>query len=319
MKTRPLIAVLGATGAQGGGLVRAILADPARTFDVRAITRRPDSPAARALATLGAEVAHGDLDAVASLDRAFDGAHGVYVVTNFWEHCSPERELAQAGNAARAAERARARHVVWASLEDTRRRVPLSDPRMPTLMGRYKVPHYDAKGEADALFAGVPTTFLRASFYWDNLIHFGLGPKRGADGALEFALPMGDRKLPGIAAADIGPCALGVFKRGEELAGQAFGIAGGHVSGADMAAGLSRALGEPVRYVALPFRDYVDLGYPGGHDMANMFRYKHDFNDEYRAAQSVERTRELHPGLLDFGQWLAIHARSIARLEAAAA
>lgn len=318
MKKPPLIAVLGATGAQGGGLVRAILADPERRFTARAITRKPESAAARALATAGAEVVYGDLDAPASLEAAFDGAHGIYVVTNFWEHCSPEREFAQARNAARAAERSGPRHVIWASLEDTRRRVPLSDPRMPTLLQHYKVPHYDAKGEADALFAALPTTFLRASFYWDNLIHFGLGPKRAADGGLDFALPMGERKLPGIAASDIGACALGAFARGDAVVGQGIGLAGEHRSGAEMAAGLTRALGEPVRYIALPFEQYAELGFPGGYDMANMFHYKHDFNDAYRAAQSVERTRELHPGVMDFERWLALHAPRISVPRAAA-
>jgi uncharacterized protein YbjT (DUF2867 family) len=315
---QPVIAVVGATGAQGGGLVRAILADPQRRFAARAITRKPESPAARALAALGAAVVHGDLDAPASLAAAFAGIHGAYVVTNYWEHYSPDRELAQAGNAARALERAGARHVIWASLVDTRRLVPLSDPRLPTLLDRYKVPHYDAKGEADALFAGLPTTFLRAPFYWDNLIHFGLGPRRAADGTLELVLPLGERKLPGIAAEDIGPCAFGVFARGAELAGRGIGIAGAHLSGAEMAADLTRALREPVRYRALPFADYAEQGFAGGQDMANMFRYKHDFNELYRAEQSVADARALHPGLLDFPGWLARHAHRIDVTRAAA-
>jgi uncharacterized protein YbjT (DUF2867 family) len=299
MSHRPVIAVVGATGAQGGGLVRAILADPERRFAARAITRKTDAPAARALAALGAEVVHADLDAPSSLDAAFAGAHGVYVVTNFWEHYSPEREVAQAGNAAAAARRAGAR------------------PRMPTI-GRYKVPHYDGKGEADALFSGLPVTFLRAPFYWDNLIHFGLGPRRGADGTLELVLPLGERKLPGIAAADIGPVALGVFKRGTGLVGRGIGIAGEHLSGAEMAAHLSRALREPVRYVVLPFAQYVEQGFAGGQDMANMFQYKHDFNALYRAEQSVDDARALHPGLLDFAGWLAQHAHRIDVARAAA-
>jgi len=318
MKKQPVIAVVGATGAQGGGLVRAILADPARRFAARAITRKPDAPAARALAALGAEVVHGDLDAPASLPGAFAGAHGIYVVTNYWEHYSPDRELVQARNAARAAESINARHVIWASLVDTRRLVPLSDERLPTLLHRYKVPHYDAKGEADALFANLPVTFLRAPFYWDNLIHFGLGPRRAADGVLELALPLGDRKLPGIAAEDIGACAFGVFARGPGLAGRGIGIAGAHLSGAEMAADLSRALREPVRYRALPFADYAELGFPGGQDMANMFRYKHDFNALYRAEHSVDDARALHPGLIGFPEWLARDAHRIDVSRAAA-
>jgi uncharacterized protein YbjT (DUF2867 family) len=305
--TRPIIAVVGATGAQGGGLVRSILSDPDRQFEVRAISRKTDSPAARELAGLGAEVVSGDLDDPASLERAFQGAHGLYAVTNFWEHFSPEREHAQAQNIADAARRSDVDHIIWSTLEDTRERVPLHDNRMPTLMQRYKVPHFDAKGEADALFRGLPTTFLRTSFYWDNLIHFGMGPRRGEDGTLIFLLPMGDHPLPGIAAVDIGACAFGIFKRGSRFIGQTIGIAGEHLTGSAMSAELSAALGEPVRHVTMPHAVYAQLGFPGAEDLANMFQYKCDFNAEFRAQRPVALSRELHPGLLSFGQWLALH------------
>jgi uncharacterized protein YbjT (DUF2867 family) len=317
MTSRRLIAVLGATGAQGGGLARVILADGNSGFAVRAITRRPDGPAAQALLAAGAEVAFGDLDDPGSLVAALSGAHGLYAVTNFWEHFSPERELAQVGHIARAASDAGVAHVIWSTLDDTRIRVPLSDPRMPTLMGRYKVPHFDAKGEANALFEGVPTTFLLTSFYWDNLIHFGMGPRRDADGSLIFVLPMGNRKLPGIAAADIGACALGLFRRGGAVVGHTIGIAGEHLTGAEMAEALSRALGEPVRHVSPPFADYAGFGFPGAADLANMFQYKHDFNTEYCASRPVERSRELHPGLLSFRQWLERNVQRLPVPEAA--
>ena len=245
MSDKKIIAVLGATGAQGGGLVRSILADKKGPFKARAITRDVNSEKAKALAAAGAEVVAADVDDPATLRRAFEGAHGAFCVTFFWDHMSPEKELAEAGSMAEAAKQAGVAHVIWSTLEDTRRFVPLDDDRMPTLMGKYKVPHFDAKGEADALFtrAGVPTTFLLTSFYWDNLIYFGSGPKRGPDGKLALVMPMGDKKLPGIAAEDIGKCAHGIFKRGREFIGKTVGIAGEHLSGAEMAAGLTRALG----------------------------------------------------------------------------
>lgn len=206
MADRKIITVIGATGAQGGGLVRAIVADTQGDFAARAITRNVDSEKARALAAAGAEVVAADTDDAGTLDRAFDGAYGAFCVTNFWEHFSPERELLQAGNMARAAKAAGLKHVIWSTLEDTRKWVPLDDNRMPTLMGTYKVPHFDAKGEADQRFRdlGVPTTFLLTSFYWDNLIYFGSGPKRGPDGRLAIVFPMNDTKLAAIAAEDIG-------------------------------------------------------------------------------------------------------------------
>ncbi len=311
MHTRPVIAVIGATGAQGGGLAEAILADRHHTFALRALTRKPESPAARALAARGAEVVYCDLDAPDSIAAAFTEAHGVFAITNFWEHFSPERELAQAWNIAGAARRAHVRHIIWSTLEDTRLQVPLHDARMPTLLGRYKVPHLDAKGESDQFFRDLPATFLRTSFFWDNLIHFGMGPQRDAAGGLAFLLPMGDRKLPGIAGADIGACAFGLLREGDAHIGRTVGISGEHLDGEQMARGLAQALGEPVRHFDMPTQEYARLGFPGATDLANMFRYKHDFNDSFRTMRPVEESRRLHPGLLDFRGWLRLHARRI--------
>lgn len=307
--SKKIIAIVGATGAQGGGLARAILNDPRGEFAVRAITRDVNSEKARALAALGAEVVAGDVDDEGSLQRAFTGAHGAYCVTFFWAHFSPARELAEAGAMARAARGAGVKHVIWSTLEDTRNWVPLSDPRMPTLQGSYKVPHFDAKGEANALFtaAGVPATFLLTSFYWDNLIHFGMGPRKGADGQLVFALPMGDKKLPGIAAEDIGRCAHGIFRRGADLVGRTVGIAGEHPTGAGMAATLGRALGQAVSYYPMPFDAYRQLGFPGADDLGNMFQFKHDFEADFCGARSVEFSRSLNPALQNFEAWVTAH------------
>jgi len=314
MSERPVIAVIGATGAQGGGLVRAILNDPARPFAARAVTRNPGSDNAQRLAAAGAEVVPADLDDPASLEKAFAGAHGAFCLTNFWEHMSPEKEIAQAGNQATAAKRAGVKHVIWSTLEDTRTRVPLDDPRMPTLMGKYKVPHLDGKGEADALFtaAGAPTTFLLTSFYWDNLIHFGMGPRPGEDGKLVFALPMEDKKLPGMAVEDIGRCAYGVFKEGTANVGKRIGIAGEHLTGEQMAAALARALGREVTYQAVPHDVYRSLGFPGADDLGNMFQFKCDFETDYCAARDLKRSRELNPALMTFDAWLKEHKDRIA-------
>jgi uncharacterized protein YbjT (DUF2867 family) len=310
MADRKLITVFGATGAQGGGLARAILEDPQGGFAVRAITRHVESDKARALAGLGADVVAADLDDAASVERAMAGAYGVYGVTNFWEHFSPEKELAQARTLAQAAKATGIRHFIWSTLEDTRRKVPLDDVRMPTLQEHYKVPHFDAKGEADGFFrdAGVPTTFLLTSFYWDNLIHFGMGPKPGPDGVLQFVLPMGEAKLPGIAAEDIGRCAYGIFKAGSEFIGKTVGIAGEHLSGAEMAAALEQALGREVRYVAVSPEQFRGFGFPGADDLGNMFQYKHDFEADFRAPRDVEASRRLDPKLQSFAQWLQANA-----------
>jgi uncharacterized protein YbjT (DUF2867 family) len=310
---RKTIAVVGATGAQGGGLVRAILADPTGEFAARALTRKPEGEKATALAKAGAEVVAADLDDAASLRRAFEGAHGAFCVTSFWEHFSPEKERDQAQNMARAARDAGVAHAIWSTLEDTRRFVPLEDPRMPTLQGRYKVPHFDAKGESDRFFAelGVPTTFLLTSFYWDNFIFFGSGPRRGEDGRLALVFPMADQKLPGIAVEDIGRCALGIFRRGAELAGKTVGIAGEHLTGAQMASAMTKALGEEVVYSYVPPEVYRTFGFPGADDLANMFQFNRDFSAEFCAARDTGFARRLNPQMQTLEQWLAVNAKQI--------
>jgi len=307
MAEKKIIAVVGATGAQGGGLVRAIQNDPDSGFTARAITRDANSGKAQELAALGAEVVAGDVDDPESLKRAFEGAYGAYCVTFYWAHFSPEKELAHAGAMAGAAKQAGVQHTIWSTLEDTRLWIPLSDDRMPTLMGKYKVPHFDVKGEANHLFTnlGVPTTFLLTAFYWDNFIYFGMGPKKGADGVLAITLPMGDKKLPGIAAEDIGKCALGIFKKGGEFIGKTVGIAGGHLTGAQMAAAFGRVLGKEVRYNDVPPEVYRSFSFPGAEDLGNMFQFKRDFEEYYCGARNLEFSRSLNPALLTFDAWLA--------------
>jgi uncharacterized protein YbjT (DUF2867 family) len=307
MPEKKVIAVVGATGAQGGGLVRAIMRDKSGPFTARALTRDVKSDKARALTALGAEVVAADVDDLESLKRGFAGAHGAYCVTFFWAHMSAEKEIAEARAMAQAAKHARLQHVIWSTFEDTRKWVPLSDTRMPTLQGKYKVAHFDGKAEANAAFTelGVPTTFLLTSFYWDNLIYFGAGPKKGPDGKLALSFPMGDKKLPGIAAEDIGKCAYGIFKRGRELIGKTVGIAGEHLTGAQMAAALSAALGQEVRYNDVSPDVYRGFGFPGADDMGNMFQFKRDFEKDYCGARSLEFSRSVNPELQTFAQWLA--------------
>lgn len=306
MQRKPVVAVAGATGAQGGGLAMAILNDPESPFAVRALTRDPSSPKAQRLAALGAEVVAADADDPASMERAFAGADAAYCVTFYWNHFSPETELAQAGNMARAARKARLRHVIWSTLEDTRRFVPLDDPRMPTLLGRYKVPHFDSKGEADALFAGLglPVTFLLTSFYWENFIWFGAGPVRTPQGRLVLTLPLGEAKLPGIASRDIGACAYGILKRGSPFVGRRVGIASEHLTGARMAAGLSAAVGETVHYGPMTHEEYRKLGFPHAEDLANMFQFNTEFAAEFCAARDPHLARELNPAMLSFQDWV---------------
>jgi uncharacterized protein YbjT (DUF2867 family) len=311
-----LIAVVGATGNQGGGLVRAILADTSDEFAVRAVTRNPDSAKGKELAAAGAEVVAADLDDEASVRAAFDGAYGAFVVTNYWVERTPEEEAArtraemeldQAEIAARAARDAGVQHVVWSTLEDTRTFFAGRDD-VPSLDdGRYKVPHFDAKGEADEIFRkyGVPTTFLRTTFYFDTFID-GLPPARNADGKLTITIPMADRPLSGVASEDIGRTAFAILKH-PDLIGETISIAGDHLTGEQYAAALSEVLGEKVLYHAPTWEEFREYPFPMAVEMSNMFQFYAEDHQRFTGDRDVAKVRELNPQLESFATWLDNH------------
>lgn len=309
MSRQKIIAVVGATGAQGGGLARAILAEPDGLFAVRALTRDPGSPKAKELADAGAEVVVADLDDEATLGTAFDGVHGVYLVTNYWADMSAEHEIAQAANGARAAKAVGVPHVIWSTLEDTRAYLPLNDPSIPVFDGTYTVPHFDAKSEADRFFAeaNVPTTYLRPTFYWEAFVNYNFGPRRAENGALVLSLPLGERKLAGIAVADIGRTALGIFKRGDEFIGRTVGIAGEHLTGEEFAAAFSEFYGEPVAYRPLTFDEFRAQGFPAAAELGNMFEYYYRAEAEFTGSRDLTLVRALNPQLQTFRSWLRTH------------
>ncbi len=306
MENKKIIAVVGATGAQGGGVVSAILNDPSHEFAVRAITRNAHSEKAMALAKKGAEVVEADIADKASLAKAFNGAYGAFCVTFFWEHFSPEKEMGNARNMAEAAKEANIEHVIWSTLEDTRKWVPLADDRMPTLQGKYKVPHFDGKGVSNAYFerSGVPYTLLLTSFFWENFIYFGMEPQKGPDGELAITFPMADKKLPSMAVGDIGKCVLGIFKAGNKYHGKTVGIAGEHLTGQQMADTFTKILGKNVKYNAVPPAIYRTFDFPGADDLGNMYQFNAEFEADFCKARDLSVSRSLNPELQTFEAWL---------------
>jgi uncharacterized protein YbjT (DUF2867 family) len=244
----------------------------------------------------------------------------LFCVTNFWEHFSAEKEYVQATNLAEAARRAEVAHVIWSTLEDTREFFPADGKRMPVLGGHYNVPHFDSKGEANKEFTarGLPVTFLFTSFYWENFVNFGMGPKSGPDGELAIAFNLGEAKLPGIAVSDIGGCALGLFRQERAAIGRSVGIAGEHLSGNEMAEIFARVLGRSVRYNAVSSESYRGFGFPGADDIGNMFQFKHDFEERYCALRDVEAARRLWPALQTFEQWVRKNQAALTNAGAAA-
>ncbi|NMO53741.1 NmrA/HSCARG family protein [Actinoplanes sp. TBRC 11911] len=311
MSENKIIAVVGATGYQGGGAAKAILSDPYGGYAVRALTRDVTSERAQLLAKKGAEVVQADNNDEESLVRAFQGAYGAFIITNFWEHLSADKELAEARNLANAARKAGLKHVVWSTLEDTRDSIPVDDDRMPTLQDRYKVPHFDVKADAERLFrdAGVPTTFLRTAFYWENLIN-GWRATRDANGVLTLDWPNGESRLAGIAAEDIGAVAYQIFKAGDEFVGKYVSVAGEFLTVHQLAEGLTRTVGEPVVYRPLSADEYRERGALGV-EVGNMHQYYDEFAEQFIAGRDLDEVRRLHPALKSYEEWLRLNGHLI--------
>jgi len=145
-----------------------------------------------------------------------------------------------------------------------------------------------------------------------------MGPQRGPDGKLAISLPMGDKKLPGIAVEDIGKCAYGIFKRGSEFIGKTVGITGENLTGAQMASSFSELLGQEVHYNSISPDTYRSLGFPGADDLGNMFQFKRDFNEYFCGARNPAFSKSLNPELQDFRTWLRNNKNAILGTQSAA-
>lgn len=312
MGNKKVIAVLGSTGSQGGGLCHSLLDSPTQSdFACRAITRDPTKAKAQELEKKGAKIVRADMDDVASLAEAFDGAHGVFAVTNFWEHQSAEREKQQARNIADAAKQAEVKHIVWSTLEDTRRFMPSTDARMPVLQGKYRVPHLDCKNEANEYFENLPTTHLITSFFWENLHNFQMCPKKSASGQYVWTMPMGDAKLAGQATSDIGKAAHAIFANGAEHIGQTIGIVTEALTVQEMCNVVAKEFNVSVRYDPIEPSTYRTFPFPGAEEIGNNFQYFRDFNDEFLKLRSVDSMKKLNPDPLSFADFVSAHRSQI--------
>jgi uncharacterized protein YbjT (DUF2867 family) len=244
-----------------------------------------------------------------SLHAAFDGAYGAFLVTPFWEHRSPARELIEVESLISASQKAALRHVVWSTLEDTREAIAADDDRMPMVEHVYRVPHFDVKGgAADALFAesGLPTTYLMMSFYWDNLITL-MKPQRDPDGTLALHLPIGDTAIAGASSDDLGQAVLRVLRRPSETIGARLAVASEYLTGEQMAAALSAVVGEPVAYRPPTHDQFRGFGFPGAVELGNMFQYYTEFSEYYNGRRDLEAAHALNPNWLSLADFLAAH------------
>ena len=284
----PIVAVCGATGSQGGSVVTALL--QSKKFKVRALTRKPDGEKAKSLRDRGCEVMKVDFDqSLEEMKQSFDGCHGAFLVTNFWEHFSAEKEYAQGVALADVTKAAGVKHVVWSTLEDTR----LFKDDIP-YVGKYKVAHFDEKGRVNEYMKSIhlPVTLLFTSFYWENLTSM-MNPQKQEDGSYSMVYPMGDVPLPGVATVDIGRCVSAIFEKGYTKIGETFGLSSEHLKLLEMAAILSEVSGKNVKYVCLEAQAYRELGFPGAVEIGSMFQFKRDHNEEFCAARNMDKVRAL--------------------------
>jgi uncharacterized protein YbjT (DUF2867 family) len=255
--SKKLIAVIGATGQQGGGVVRALQAQG--QFKVRALTRHAGKH--RGLAD---EVVEGDLDRPETLRAAFKGAHGVFLVTNFWQQGTDE--LKQATAAVRAAKEAGVKHLVWSTLPDVE---AISG-------GKLHVPHFTGKAKIDRIVkeAGFQNyTFVVAPFYYQNLIGL-LGPQKQTDGTLGWALPI-DPAVRGIHMGDIrelGNIVAGAFAHPDRAGdGQYLPLVGDFISFNEIIDTLNRQ-GHEYSFKQVP-REVFAASFPGAAEIAATFAH----------------------------------------------
>ncbi|NXP55427.1 NMRL1 protein, partial [Heliornis fulica] len=278
------------TGAQGGYVAQALLDDG--TFKVRAVTRNPLKKEAEELKQRGAEVVKADLDDEASLELALAGAYGAFIVTNFWEHSSKEKEIAQGKRLADLSKRLGLRHVVYSGLENVKKLTG----------GQLEVAHFDGKGEVEEYFRDIdsPLTSVRLPFYFENFLS-PFKPEKDPQGdTYVLALPMGDTPMDGMAVEDIGPVVLSLLKSPEEYIGQTIGLSAGKLTEAEYAAVISQQTGKTVKASKLSPEEYEKRGFPGAKELANMFRFY-----ALKPDRNVDLTLKLNPKARTFQQWVA--------------
>jgi uncharacterized protein YbjT (DUF2867 family) len=235
---KDLIVITGATGQQGGATARELLAAGHR---VRAVTRKPDGDAAKALAKLGAEVVRGDLDDPTSLQKAFTGGWGLYAVQNTWE-AGVEQEEVQGKRVAEVAKAAGIQHFVYASVGSAYRQTG--------------IPHFDNKArvEEKVLAMKFPShTIVRPVFFMENLSSPWFKPSI-EQGTLALGIEPGT-KLQMIAVVDIGKYAKLAFEKHAKLNGRAIDIAGDELTPPAIADLIGKAAGRKVAHFQVPIAE----------------------------------------------------------------
>jgi uncharacterized protein YbjT (DUF2867 family) len=274
-----MIAVTGATGQQGGAVARKLLADG---WNVRALTRDVNKPAAQELKALGAQIVPGDMDDRAQLDAAFQGVYGVFSVQNFWlPNVGFEGEIRQGENVADAARDAGVQHLVYSSVGAAQRG-----------MGQK---HFESKWSIEQHIhsLGIPYTILRPAAFFENFNWERAAILNGAFNVIGLR-PEKERQL--IAVEDIAVFVALAFEKPEQYLGKTIELAGDALTESQLAETFAKVIGRPVK----PTRPQPGEAWGDPDEMAAMFNF---FNGEAYDAD-IPALRKLRPGLLTFEQYL---------------
>jgi uncharacterized protein YbjT (DUF2867 family) len=274
-----LILVTGATGHQGGAVLRHLRA---KGFPVRAFTRDADKPEARALIGHGVEVVRGDLDDSASITRALDGVYGVFSVQNAW--AGPEAEIRQGIQLVDAAGRSAITHLVYSSVGSADQKTG--------------VPHFDSKFQIEEHIrgTGVPYTILRPVFFMENWLGMRDSILQG-----RLALPLQPAtRLQMIAVDDIAAFVAMAFEHPQKWRGRALDIAGAEHSMSETTQLLSGVAGREVQYQQVPWDKFEQQA---GHEMTAMYHWFEAVGYQV----DISALRQELPNLMTFERWLQTH------------
>lgn len=289
MTQKKRILVIGATGAQGGSVARALLEQD--QFIVRILTRKPSSGNAIDLLAAGAEIAIGDLEDIQSLKRAMKDCYGVFGVTDYREHGS--REYHQGVNLINAVSSVGIRHFVFHTMPDYYK---LSG-------GKFPVPEFDIKAKLQryCLQLDVPATFVQVAFYYENFLS-GFSLRFGIDYKWHFGFPQGHTRLAMASVSDVGPVVASVFNRPVEYIGRTIGVVGEDDTCINYAKTMSRILNEEVSYEYVPRELYLEIHGADSEETANMFEVQRLHIPDRQL--DLEESLYLNPSMTSFEQWL---------------
>jgi len=282
-----LITVFGATGMQGGSVVKALLKDP--KYKVRAITRDPESEAAKQLTEQGAEVVKANFDETETLATAMDGAYGAFLVTNYWAHTDMDKEVEQGKAVVDACKTANVEHLVFSGLESVKEAFGKS------------CPHFDGKALITDYIVDqeVPYTAVHLSLYMENLLS-QMKPTKNEDGDYTIGVDFGDKPLYMVSALDCGECVRAIFDEPDEYKGKKIGLASDSLKIDEYAAILTKLCDKNIVASKVTPEGLAELEIPNSKELSVMFEYLAGGEQE----RDMELTKKLHPEITTFEKWV---------------